>query len=50
MLRYIVCLSVLTVCNAAVRASDVAANIAIENASFEAPAIDPNGFSGLACH
>lgn len=44
MLRYIVCLSVLTVCSAAVGASDVAANIAIENASFEAPAIDPNAF------
>jgi len=44
MLRYIVCLSVLTVCSAAVNASDVAANIAIKNASFEAPAIDPNSF------
>ena len=44
MLRYIVCLSVLTVCSAAVRASEVVANIAIENASFEAPAIDPNAF------
>jgi hypothetical protein len=39
-----VCLSVLTVYSAAVRASDVAANIAIENASFEVPAIDPNAF------
>ncbi|MEN6574805.1 MAG: hypothetical protein ABFD90_00575 [Phycisphaerales bacterium] len=44
MLRYVVCLSVLTVCNAAVRASDVAASIAIENASFEAPTIDSNAF------
>ncbi len=44
MLRYVVCLSVLTVCSAAVRASEVVANIAIENASFEAPAIDPNAF------
>ena len=44
MLRYIVCLSVLTVCNAAVRASDVATNITIRNASFEAPTIDPNAF------
>ncbi len=44
MLRYMVCLSVLTVCSTAVRASDVAANIAIRNASFEAPAIDPNAF------
>jgi len=42
--RYIVCLSVLTVCSAAVNASDVAASIAIKNASFEAPAIDPNAF------
>jgi urease beta subunit len=44
MLRCIVCLSVLTVCSAAVRASDVAANIAVENASFEAPAINPDAF------
>jgi hypothetical protein len=35
---------VLTVCNAAVRASDVATNITIRNASFEAPTIDPNAF------
>jgi hypothetical protein len=44
MLRCAICLSVLTVCSAAVRASDVAANIPIENASFETPAIDPNAF------
>jgi len=44
MLRYLVCLSVLTVCSAVLNASGVAANIAIGNASFEAPAIDPNAF------
>jgi hypothetical protein len=44
MLRCVVCLTVLMVCSAAVRASDVATNIAIENASFEAPVIDPNAF------
>jgi hypothetical protein len=44
MLRFIACLSVLTVCTAAVEASDVATSIAIENASFEAPAIDPQAF------
>ena len=52
MLRYIVCLSVLAVCSVPVRAYEetpygVTTSIPIENASFEAPAIDPNGFPAV---
>ncbi len=44
MWRYVICLCLLLAGSASVGASGVAVNIPIENASFEAPAIDPQAF------
>jgi len=44
MLRYVICLSLLTAWNVPVGAAGVTTSIPIEDASFEAPAIDPQAF------
>ncbi len=47
MLRFVVCLSVLLQLPLWAAAPEVSVSIPIENASFEAPAIDPNAFPAL---
>jgi len=44
MWRHVICLSLLTAWNVPVGAAGVTTSIPIENASFEAPAIDPKAF------
>lgn len=47
MWRYVICLGLLLAGNVPVGASGVTTSIPIENASFEAPAIDPKAFPAL---
>ena len=47
MLRYVICLSVLVIAGSWAAAPVRSASIPVENASFEAPVVDPNGFPAV---